>query len=120
VQGCFRSYFFIPQLGEGLAFAKRTLPRKKSNTIELTIRFFASMAFVFLTPLPIRKVYHDKFFLASEFVVKPLVTHSFMDYIFKRFAEEPPLPVKTAILFDSAQLPVFERWSLIGVEVSHL
>jgi hypothetical protein len=69
-------------MGEGLAFAKRTLPRKKPNAIGLIIRLFATMAFVFLTPLPMRKVCHDKFFLPSEFVVKPPAAPSFMDYYF--------------------------------------
>jgi hypothetical protein len=50
--------FFYPQQGEGLALKQRTLPRKKPNAIDLILRIFASMAFVFLTPLPIRKVCH--------------------------------------------------------------
>jgi hypothetical protein len=39
---CFLSCFLFPHLGEGLAFAKRTLLCKKPNTIDLIIRFFRS------------------------------------------------------------------------------
>jgi hypothetical protein len=46
--------------GEGLAFTKRTLPRKKPDAIDLICRNCASMAFVFSTPHPMRKVCHDK------------------------------------------------------------
>jgi hypothetical protein len=81
-RGVYLYNYLISHLGEGLAFAKRTLPRKKPNAIALIIHISPSMAFVFLTPLPMRKVCHDKFFLSSEFVVKPPATPSFMDYIF--------------------------------------
>jgi hypothetical protein len=46
-------------MGEGLAFAKRTLPRKKPNTIDHFFIFIRSNGTCLFTPLPIRKVYHD-------------------------------------------------------------
>jgi hypothetical protein len=72
--------FQIPRMGEGLALKQRTLPRKKPNTIDLIIRITAAMAFVFLTPHPIRKVCPDAILLRANRGIKPLVTLSFMDY----------------------------------------
>jgi hypothetical protein len=72
----------MSSFGGGACVVQRTLPRKKPNTIDRIIFIFASMVFVFLTPLPMRKVCHDKFFLSSEFVAKPPATLSFMDYYF--------------------------------------
>jgi hypothetical protein len=65
--------------GGGACVVQRTLPRKKPNTIIAIFTGFASMVFVFLTPHPMRKVCHDKFFLTSEFVVKPPATLSFIE-----------------------------------------
>jgi hypothetical protein len=82
LRGTNRYIFLFPPSGEGACVVQRTLPRKKPDAIDRIILFSAPMASVFLTPLPIRKVCPDAILLRANRGIKPLVTLSFMDYIF--------------------------------------
>ncbi|HEX2958711.1 MAG TPA: hypothetical protein VHO70_17885, partial [Chitinispirillaceae bacterium] len=57
-------------------------PAKSQMPLLSLVHISAAMAFVFLTPLPMRKVWRDAFLLSSECASKPLVTLSYMDYFF--------------------------------------